>query len=398
MAFLQAECRRLGLPFVPSWANFLLIEVGDGAAVYEELLRLGVIVRPMGFYRFPRHIRVTVGTMEECRRFVAALERVLLQRHAGPAAEGPRSAGTPEGGAEIGVAGSVGRPPIGTLAVIGVGLIGGSLALAAKRAGLAERVIGCARTEDTLRVARERGLVDATTRDAGEAAAAADVVVLAMPVGDMASVAATVCQRARPGTVVTDVGSVKAAVVTLLEPLCAAAGCAFVGAHPIAGKEGAGPAEADADLFRAHRCVLTPTAATDPGALARIRALWEAVGMHVEEMAAETHDRILARVSHAPHLVAYALAAAVGAARAGTLSVAPYAGSGFRDTTRIAASPARLWCDIALANPAHIVEALDEFAGRLDALKRLIQQGDRTQLEQALAAARDERLRLDTDG
>ncbi len=398
LAFLQAECRRLGLRFVPSWANFLLIEVGDGAAVYEELLRLGVIVRPMGFYRFPRHIRVTVGTREECRRFVTALERVLLQRRSGGPPAAPQPAVDPGSDTEAGATRSVARPPIGTLAVIGVGLIGGSLALAAKRAGLAGRIVGCARTEETLRIARERGLVDATTHDPGEAAAAADVVVLAVPVGDMASVAASVCGRARPGTVVTDVGSVKGAVVTLLEPLCARAGCTFVGAHPVAGKEGAGPAEADADLFRSHRCILTPTSTTDPGALARVRALWEAAGMHVEEMDGETHDRILARVSHAPHLVAYALAASVGAARAGTLSVAAYAGSGFRDTTRIAASSARLWVDIALANPAHIVEALDEFSRRLEALKQLIRDGDRSQLERMLAEAREQRLRLDAGG
>jgi prephenate dehydrogenase len=197
--------------------------------------------------------------------------------------------------------------------------------------------------------------------------------------------------------VVTDVGSVKAAVVTALEPLCARAGCAFVGAHPIAGKEGAGPAEADPDLFRSHRCILTPTSATDPGALARMQALWEAVGMQVEEMDAETHDRILARVSHAPHLVAYALAASVAAARAGAVSVATYAGSGLRDTTRIAASSAHLWSDIALANRAHVIEALDEFARRLEALKRLIQDGDRAQLERELADAREQRLRLDAD-
>jgi prephenate dehydrogenase len=126
--------------------------------------------------------------------------------------------------------------------------------------------------------------------------------------------------------------------------------------------------------------------------------MWEAMGMNVEEVDPETHDRILARVSHAPHLVAYALAAAVGGARAGALSVATYAGSGFRDTTRIAASSAGLWRDIALANPAHILEALDEFAAHLDGLKRLIRDGDRSELERALAEAREHRLRLDADG
>jgi len=395
MAFLQDGCRRMGLEFVPSWANFLLIDVGDGAAVYEALLRLGVIVRPMGFYRFPRHIRVTVGTPEECRRFVVALERVLAQRRGGAGAGEPARVAAAGQGIRAGGASS---PPIGTLAVIGVGLIGGSLAAATRRAGLVGRVVGCARSEQTLRIARDRGLVDATTRDAGEAAATADVVVLAVPVGDMGAVAAEVCRRVRPGTLVTDVGSVKASVLAALEPVCARARCALVGAHPIAGGESAGPGEADAELFRGHLCILTPTPSTDRAALARIRALWEAVGMRVEEMDPDSHDRILARVSHAPHLIAYALAAAVGAARVGDRSVAAYAGSGFRDTTRIAASPAGLWRDIALANPAHILEALDEFAERLAGLKRLIEAGDRSQLEIALTQARAHRLRLETDG
>jgi prephenate dehydrogenase len=203
----------------------------------------------------------------------------------------------------------------------------------------------------------------------------------------MRDVAATVVRSVRPGTIVTDVGSVKREVLDQVEPLCREAGCLFVGGHPVAGREGGGPAAADDTLFRGHRCILTPTPATDTGALARVRALWEGIGMCVEEMDAGTHDRILARVSHAPHLIAYALASAVGEARAGERAVAAYAGSGFRDTTRIAASAAELWRDIALANREQVLEALREFEARLSVLEDLLGRGDASALEQALAGA-----------
>jgi histidinol-phosphate aminotransferase len=395
MAFLQAECRRLGLPVVPSWANFLLIEVGDGAAVYAALLRHGVIVRPMAIYRFPRHIRVTVGTMAECRRFVTSLETVLAEAATGRSSRRDAVSGVAAAAGGSPAGGDVRRPLFDTMAVVGPGLIGGSLALAAKRAGLVRRVVGCARTEATLHVARQRGLIDEATSDAGEAVAAADLVVLAVPVGALESVAAVACGRARAGTVITDVGSVKGGVVSRLDPVCRAAGCFFVGAHPVAGKETGGPAEAEAELFRGHRCILTPSPATDPTALARVRAMWEAVGMVVEEMPADVHDRVLARVSHAPHVLAYALVAAVEGARVAGRPIAPYAGSGFRDATRIAASPADLWSDIVLANRVEVLGALEEFAAHLEGLRRMIREDDGPALMRALADAQARRRALD---
>jgi prephenate dehydrogenase len=194
--------------------------------------------------------------------------------------------------------------------------------------------------------------------------------------------------------VVTDVASVKEEMVSLLDPMCRDAGCAFVGAHPIAGSEDTGAAAADATLFRDGRCILTPTAASDAKALAAVRALWEGVGMRVEQMDAGMHDRILARVSHAPHVVAYALAAAVGEARVGMHPVSSYAGSGLRDTTRIAGSSATLWRGIALANREGVLEALAEFETRLRLLTELIRRGDEAALEEAFAEARDYRKGL----
>lgn len=385
MAFLQRECERLGLPTVPSWANFLLIDVGQGAEVYEALLREGVIVRPMGVYRFPRHIRATVGTMDECERFIGALERAVASA-AGPSSRPKR--------ASVSTASVGGQALFRRMAVIGVGLIGGSLAMAAKRAGLVGSAVGCARSEATLRVAREREMVDEVFRDPGQAVRGADLVVLAVPVGAMGSVAAAIRADLSPGTVVTDVGSVKTEMMRLLEPICREASCSFVGGHPIAGSESAGAAAADADLFAGHRCILTPTAAANAAVVNRIRRLWEGVGMRVEEMDAGTHDRILARVSHAPHLVAYALTAAVAGAQAGSRVVSSYAGSGFRDTTRIAASSPELWRDITFANQREILDALQEFECALRTLRDLVRQGDRVGLERALAAAAAQRRGL----
>jgi prephenate dehydrogenase len=189
------------------------------------------------------------------------------------------------------------------------------------------------------------------------------------------------------------VGSVKAALVESLERTWAGVG-PVVGAHPIAGSEASGAGAARADLFRGRRCILTPTATTDAAALARVRALWEGVGARVEEMPAAVHDDLLARVSHLPHLVAYALSAALGEVEIDGRAALDYAGSGFRDTTRIAASPAELWRDIALANAPAVMAALGEFRTALARLESLVAAGDAAGLEVALAAAQAIRRRL----
>ncbi len=280
------------------------------------------------------------------------------------------------------------------LTIAGVGLVGGSLALAVREAGLAGEVVGFGRGEANLRVARDRGLVDRTTRDPAAAVAGADAIVLAAPIGACAALAETFRPHARAGAVLTDVGSVKAELVAALEARWAGAG-PVVGAHPIAGSEASGASAADAALFRGRRCILTPTPSTDRAALARIRTLWEGVGARVEEMPPLDHDALLARVSHLPHLVAYALVGAVGTARIGDRQALDYAGTGFRDTTRIAGSSAELWRDVALANRPALGAALAEFRAALATLERLVAAGDAAGLDTVLAHARELRRRLD---
>ena len=279
------------------------------------------------------------------------------------------------------------------MTVAGVGLIGGSLAAAARARGLVGEVVGYGRGEENLRLAHERGLIDRFTRDAAAAAAGADVVVLATPVGSCAAVAKALGAHARRDALLTDVGSVKGTVVTALEEVWPAPAL-VVGAHPIAGSEAAGAGAARADLFAGQRCILTPSRTTDREALARVRALWEGVGAVVEEMPAAVHDQLLARVSHLPHVLAYALVAAVAEASAGGRRGFDYAGGGFRDATRIAGSPAEIWRDIAFANAPALTAALGEFRRALDRLEALLRAGDAAGFGAALAEARALRQRL----
>jgi prephenate dehydrogenase len=280
------------------------------------------------------------------------------------------------------------------MTVAGVGLIGGSLAAAARRAGLVGEVIGVGRSPGNLAVALDRGLVDRIATD-DATAADADLIVLATPVGTCAPLAARLRPHARAGAVLTDVGSVKATLVTALEAAWGDA-ARVVGAHPVAGSEASGAAAARADLFRDRLCVLTPTARTGSPARGLVRALWEGVGARVEEMPADVHDAILARVSHLPHVLAYALVRAVADRRADARRVLDYAGTGFLDATRIAASPPELWRDIALANRAAVLESLGELRIALDDLTRLIEADDAAGLERALAAAAAVRRGLGT--
>ncbi len=284
----------------------------------------------------------------------------------------------------------------GRVTVAGVGLIGGSLALAARAAGLVGEVVGLGRTEANLRVARERGLIDRVATDPAAAVAGADLIVLAAPVGACAGLADAFRLHAGRDAILTDVGSVKAELVARLE-VCWEDPGLVIGGHPIAGSEAAGATAARPDLFRNRLCVLTPTPRTHPATLARVRALWEGVGARVEEMDPVTHDAILARVSHLPHVVAYALVEALAGAHVDGRPVLAYAGSGLRDTTRIAGSLAELWRDVALANAGPLRAALAEFRAALDRLEALIAAGDGAGLVAALEAARSVRRALDED-
>jgi len=266
------------------------------------------------------------------------------------------------------------------MTVCGVGLIGGSLALIAKRAGLVERVVGLGRTQGNLDVALERGIIDEATRDPAAAARDADLVMLAVPIRSMPETLAAMTKHLPPTAVISDVGSVKGWVVRALEPLLGPR-MALAAAHPVAGKETTGAGAADESLFIGRRTIITPSARSTPDAIDRVERLWRATGSQVERMAPDEHDRILARASHLPQVVASALAAALCGERVGEREAAAYGAGGLRDTTRIAASSAEMWRDIVLTNRDAILEALGLFRGTLDEFVAAIAAGDVARFE-----------------
>jgi prephenate dehydrogenase len=273
------------------------------------------------------------------------------------------------------------------MTIAGVGLIGGSLALVARRERLVGRIVGLGRTQKNLDVAVARGMLDAATRDSAEAARGADLIVLAVPILTMRPALAAMIPHCAPDAVVTDVGSVKAWVVRELEPLLRGE-MSLVGAHPIAGKETTGAGAADAALFENRRVILTPSARSTPGALAKIETLWRATGARVEMMAPELHDAILARASHLPQVVASALAAALADERVGGMAAAQWGASGLRDTTRLAGSSWEMWRDIFLANRDAIAQAMRLYGATFAEFQRLIEAGDMKGLEKLFERGR----------
>ncbi|MGH7380458.1 MAG: prephenate dehydrogenase [Candidatus Methylomirabilales bacterium] len=267
-----------------------------------------------------------------------------------------------------------GEPLFRRVAVVGVGLIGGSLAAACRKRGLVETLVGFDVDPAALQEAITLGLVDEAGGDAATVAAGADLTVLAVPVGALEGVAAAIAPALGPAAVVTDVGSVKGALVSRLEARLPAG--RYVPAHPIAGREFSGPAAAAASLFEGARCVLTPTPRTDRQALAQIRRLWEEVGAVVETMDPEEHDVIFAAVSHLPHAVAYALMNAMLDLKAEGRDVLPYSAGGLRDFTRVAASDPSMWRDIFLANRPALLDALRGFRAALARVEAALTAGD----------------------
>src|ERR1700722_7553753 len=225
------------------------------------------------------------------------------------------------------------------LTLAGVGLIGGSLALIARKHGLVERIVGLGRTQANLDIALERGIIDVGTRDPIEAAHGTDLLMLATPVLTFPSTLAAMTPYLPPACVVTDVGSVKGWVVHELEPLLGPA-MALVGVHPVAGKETTGAIAADEELFRKRRVIVTPSARSTPDAVAKVEALWRATGALVERMGPEVQDGLLARASHLPQIAASALAAALADELVDGKLAAEFGAGGLRDTTRIAPSSA----------------------------------------------------------
>lgn len=262
------------------------------------------------------------------------------------------------------------------VALIGLGLIAGSMALSMRRQGLVGEVTGYARTPATRDTARRIGLVDRVCDTAAAAVDGADLVVLCVPVGAMAVVAAEIAPYLAPGATVTDVGSVKGSVMAEVGPLLRA-DVHFVPGHPLAGTEHSGPEAGFATLFINRWCILTPHAATDRAAVDRLAALWRGMGANVSEMDADHHDLVLAVTSHTPHLIAYTMVGvADDLARVTDSEVIKYSAAGFRDFTRIAASDPTMWRDVFLTNKDATLEILGRFTEELFVLQRAIRSGD----------------------
>lgn len=274
------------------------------------------------------------------------------------------------------------------LAVVGVGLIGGSLALALKAAGVVGEVVGIDLDAENLATALRLGVIDRIS--GADGVAAADVVCLTVPVQAMAAAAATVIPHMRPGAVLTDGGSVKGAVLRELEPLLSSH-IHFVPGHPIAGTECSGAEAAFASLYRGKRCILTPVAATDPHALELVTRLWQAAGSEVVLMEVEKHDRILAAISHLPHMVAYTLVNAVSSYDRYEENILNYSAGGFRDFTRIASSDPVMWRDIAVTNRDALLEMIELFERFLGELKADIVQGDAERLQEFFLRSKSSR-------
>jgi cyclohexadieny/prephenate dehydrogenase len=260
--------------------------------------------------------------------------------------------------------------------LIGLGLIASSMALAMKAGGLAGEIVGHAKSAETRATALEIGLCDRVYATAAEAVEGADLVVLAVPVGAMAALAAEIAPHLAQGATVTDVGSVKQAVIAAVQPHIPA-GVQFIPGHPMAGTEFSGPRSGFGTLFVNRWWLLTPLPDTDPAALERLRALLIALGAKVNEMDPAHHDQVLAVVSHTPHLIAYTMVGVADhLAQVSNSEVIEYSASGFRDFTRIAASDPTMWRDVFLTNKDAVLDILGRFAEELFVLQRAIRMGD----------------------
>jgi prephenate dehydrogenase len=259
--------------------------------------------------------------------------------------------------------------PFETLTIVGVGLIGGSIGLAARRRQLARHILGAGRQQASLDRAMAVGAIDAGLLDASAAVHRADIAVFCTPVDQIVDQVLAAAPGCRPGTLLTDAGSTKAAIVQELEPRMPA-GVAFVGSHPLAGSEKRGPDHADARLFEGRLTLVTRTPYTDPAALERTTGFWEALGARVLVIDPEEHDRAVAMTSHLPHLLAAALAGVLPP------ELRELTATGFRDTTRVAAGDPSLWMAIFVQNRAAVLEALRLVDGCLDQFRAALEAGD----------------------
>ena len=281
---------------------------------------------------------------------------------------------------------------IGKLVVVGVGLIGGSFALALKAAGAVNRVVGVGRGAKNIRRALELGIVDAQGALDAPTLGDADLVLLAVPVGQMQPVMRAMAPLLGGGAVVTDAGSTKQDVVALARRELKRSLARFVPAHPIAGTEKSGAEAAFADLYRGRKVVLTPLKESDPGAIALVRSAWEQCGAGVFELRPKEHDAVFAAVSHLPHVLAYALVAQV-ASHKNAKQLFSYAAGGFRDFTRIASSHPEMWRDICLANRKELLAELARYSRGLGKVRTILERGDARALDELFSGARGARER-----
>jgi len=281
---------------------------------------------------------------------------------------------------------------IGKLVVVGVGLIGGSFALALKEAGRVGRVVGVGRSRENLDAAIELGVIDEAIGDAAQAVRDADLVLIATPVGQMPEVMAHIAPALGRSTVVTDGGSTKQDVIAYARRFLGAHFERFVPAHPIAGTERSGAAAAFPGLYRDRNVILAPQPETSASALALVRSAWQACGAQIVELDAKRHDEIFAAVSHLPHVVAFALVSML-AKRDDAATLLGFSGGGLRDTVRIAGSSPEMWRDICIANRDALITLLDDYVQELERARGAIQSGDGNALEGMFERARTARRR-----
>ncbi len=288
------------------------------------------------------------------------------------------------------------KPLFNKIAIIGVGLIGGSLALALKEKGLVRTITGIGRTMDNLQTARSLNIVDEITQEAAEGVRGAELIVVCVPVLKIVDV----IKRALPGIsapcIITDVGSVKKQIAEEVRGLLPP-GVEFVPAHPVAGTEESGAAAAFAELFKDKLTVVTPSHKTSAKAVEIIKKLWTAAGSHVAEMDAEEHDRVFALVSHLPHVIAYTLVNTVACDEtlSGSHQAIDYSAGGFKDFTRIASSSPEMWSDICSMNREFLVDVIERFEARLAAIKGLIASSEYEGMRKEFNRAKSVRDALD---
>jgi cyclohexadieny/prephenate dehydrogenase len=276
----------------------------------------------------------------------------------------------------------------GRVAVIGMGLIGSSLARVIRRERLARRIVACDASADVRAAVRDLALADSITGDAGEAVAGADLVMICTPLSTFPAIARAIAPKLKSGAIVSDVGSVKQSAIAALAPLVKRR-ARIVPGHPIAGTENSGPEAGFADLFRGRWCILTPPAKADARAVDLVTQLWRRAGMHIATMDAAHHDRVLAITSHVPHLIAYTIINTVDDLESHLRAeVIKYAASGFRDFTRVAASDPVMWRDIFLANRESVLEMLGRLYEDIALLQKAIRLGEGETLSRVFTRAR----------